>query len=168
MGNRSLKRRQSLAAPVNHASPAIFQYFLAAPPGETCEAQPEEQDGGRLRNGEEVLGDNGQPVEAYEESATRVVLALFGPEFVAGLDELAVGGWEGPVKSRFGLHLVQLEERVPGELPELSAVRGRVEREWAREKQAEARRRYDEKLLGEFEVVHDWSPEDVAGVPSER
>jgi hypothetical protein len=47
----------------------------------------------------------------------------FGHRFVQQLAGLPAGAWEGPVPSRYGLHLVFVEERIPALAPALSEVR---------------------------------------------
>lgn len=58
------------------------------------------------------------------------IARLFGPVFTDGLQGLETGQWAGPVASGFGLHLVFIEERAEGRVPELEEVRSAVEREW--------------------------------------
>jgi hypothetical protein len=61
----------------------------------------------------------------------------FGHRFVRQLAELPAGSWEGPVTSRYGLHLVFVEERIPARVASLSEVRHEV-RARARNKLADA------------------------------
>jgi hypothetical protein len=72
------------------------------------------------------LRTNGGPVEPSESEVAR----MFGQEFASGLAEVEPGGWTGPVISSYGLHLVQVGERLPARMPELSEVRKAVERDW--------------------------------------
>jgi parvulin-like peptidyl-prolyl isomerase len=53
---------------------------------------------------------------------------LFGLEFARRVMDLAPGAWNGPLPSAYGLHLVRVEEREPGRLPSLAALRNQVER----------------------------------------
>jgi hypothetical protein len=55
---------------------------------------------------------------------------LFGDVFTDNLQGLPTGGWAGPVQSGYGLHLVFIEEREAGRVPELNEVREQVRREW--------------------------------------
>ena len=38
----------------------------------------------------------------------------FGADFATAIESLPVDGWQGPVRSEFGLHLVEITARVPG------------------------------------------------------
>ncbi len=53
----------------------------------------------------------------------------FGPEFERALRELPVGGWQGPVRSAFGLHLVELTARTDSRAATLAEVRPEVARD---------------------------------------
>lgn len=53
----------------------------------------------------------------------------FGPEFEQALRELPVGGWQGPVRSTFGLHLVEITSRADAREASLAEVRPEVARD---------------------------------------
>jgi parvulin-like peptidyl-prolyl isomerase len=93
----------------------------------------------------------------YLESASaRTIDGTFGTDFSQNLDELEAGQWTGPVESGYGAHLVLLQERVPGFVPELADIRPIVEREWANKKRTETRQTINEKLLADYDVVIEW------------
>ena len=48
--------------------------------------------------------------------------------YLAGLD--AADGWQGPLASGFGWHLVHLRSREQGAVPPLADIRKRVEDDW--------------------------------------
>jgi hypothetical protein len=66
------------------------------------------------------------------------IARLFGAVFTEGLKGLETGRWAGPVESGFGLHLVFVEAREAGRVPELQEVREVVQREWLSERRREA------------------------------
>ncbi|MHC4971524.1 MAG: peptidyl-prolyl cis-trans isomerase [Planctomycetota bacterium] len=86
----------------------------------------------RLKNGEAgVAGDRLMMVEpAFREAPQREVARAFGREFTARLVEAPTAEWWGPIRSGYGLHLVFLESRTPGEVARLADVRDAVVREW--------------------------------------
>ena len=53
----------------------------------------------------------------------------FGTEFEQALRTLPVGGWQGPVRSAFGLHLVELTARVDARAATLAEVQSEVARD---------------------------------------
>jgi parvulin-like peptidyl-prolyl isomerase len=59
------------------------------------------------------------------------ITPVFGPEFAAALVVAPVGEWVGPVSSKLGLHIIHVDDRVAGRIPELAEVRVAVEEKWA-------------------------------------
>ena len=112
-----------------------------------------------LRAGNVVGGDSVLVPTFFAATPGRVVDSNFGSGFSDSLDLLTAGEWQGPVESGLGLHLVRIEERVEGSLPDLGDIRPLVEREWAHEKRIETRRIINEQLLNEYDVVIEWPTE---------
>lgn len=109
-----------------------------------------------LRAGGEVIGDATLLPEAFEDASSRSVDGTFGSGFADKLAELTPGEWSDPISSAFGLHLVRIESRTPGEIPSLEKIRKIVAREWANERRVEARAAFDAALLENVEVVIEW------------
>jgi hypothetical protein len=99
-------------------------------------------------------GDVSDPAELGDPTMLPQRMALtpadrielnFGGDFVAGLPDVPVGEWGGPVRSGFGLHLVKVNEKEEGRDPPLSEVVAVVTREWEDKRRREiADRRYAE------------------------
>jgi hypothetical protein len=77
----------------------------------------------------------------------------FGHKFAAKLGDFPVGQWYGPVESGYGMHLVFVEERTEGHLPELAEVRDAVRREWANASRLESNEKFFRSLLKHYDVV---------------
>lgn len=77
----------------------------------------------------------------------------FGAGFFAKVAELPFVGWQGPVASSYGNHLVRLEKAEPAAAPPFEQVRAEVEHDWRREKAAELGDAAYQVLLGRYEVV---------------
>ncbi len=133
-------------------------YIISGQPGSNLEAQVAEQLAA-LRAGNAVRGDAGLLPAYFEATPARAVDGTFGLRFSARLDELPTGEWQGPIESGFGLHLVRIESRIEGTLPELDEIRPVVEREWANAKRLETRRIINEQLLSEYKVAIEWPTE---------
>jgi len=114
-----------------------------------------------LRQGGSVAGASGLLPEDHSDSPARAVDSTFGTGFSRRLDKLTPGEWRGPVKSGLGLHLVRLESRTEGAVPELAGIRKELEREWANEKRLDTRRQLNEKLRQDYEVVIEWPEQSV-------
>jgi hypothetical protein len=111
---------------------------------------------GKLRAGQNVDGDQTLLPPSYEDVPRRQVNSAFGSGFAENLDELRPHEWSEPILSGLGVHLVQLESRTPGYLPELPEILPQVKREWANRRRQEFRREFDEQLLSDYEVVIEW------------
>jgi len=64
-------------------------------------------------------------------AGTSEVMRTFGADFAEALADLAVGEWQGPVPSAYGLHLIRVESMTPARRPTLEDVRTAVERDWS-------------------------------------
>jgi parvulin-like peptidyl-prolyl isomerase len=84
----------------------------------------------------------------------------FGERFSRRLLELKPGSWTGPVESGFGLHLVFVDKRVGGRLPELKAVRETVKRDWTFERQKELKDAAYAKLRERYVVIVETAKTD--------
>ena len=49
----------------------------------------------------------------YKHISTAQIARLYGLKFAKSLDDIALGKWQGPVKSGYGLHLVKIDEKSP-------------------------------------------------------
>jgi hypothetical protein len=114
-----------------------------------------------LRAGTARAGDVSLLPESFDQASRREVDGTFGAAFSRKLDELAMGDWQGPVRSGLGLHAIRLEKRAPGRLPALADIRAIVEREWQNEKRVASRQMMNERLLEKYEVVIEW-PDGMA------
>ncbi len=109
-----------------------------------------------LKAGKITAADGGLLPASLDRASSRAVDGTFGSGFAAKLDKLPSSEWQGPIESGLGLHLVRIDSRAEGTLPELAKVRSIVEREWAYQKRLESRSMMNEALLQQYEVVIDW------------
>ncbi|QEL21960.1 peptidyl-prolyl cis-trans isomerase [Bosea sp. F3-2] len=63
---------------------------------------------------------------------------IFGRAFAEAVATTPSGAWVGPLKSSYGLHVVQVDESKPGRPPTLAEVRDNVAQEWANERRRQA------------------------------
>ena len=104
-----------------------------------------------LASGIDVPGDS-TLLPASLHAPSREVARVFGPQFEIALRDLPVGGWQGPIESPFGVHLVQIAAREPASLPPLVEVREAVERELMRERAEAAAAAVYERLRANYRV----------------
>lgn len=105
-----------------------------------------------VRAGETVEGDRFLLARHQRGLSDDRVRQVFGDGFGEAVMALAPGGWQGPIVSSYGLHLVFVEESQAARAPSLDEVRDYAVREWQdaqREKQAEA---FYRELRARYEV----------------
>jgi len=84
---------------------------------------------------------------------------LFGGDFAAAVARAEPNTWIGPVRSAYGMHLVWINERIPGARPPLASVRGQVLHQLLHARQTERLRRRLATLRAQY-------PIDVMGSPA--
>jgi len=83
----------------------------------------------------------------------------FGEAFADGVMAVAPGEWTGPIRSGFGLHLVQVLDREEGRAPALDEVRPLVEREVRSERRKTLMDAMYDELLSRYRVRIDLEPD---------
>jgi PPIC-type PPIASE domain len=81
------------------------------------------------------------------------VARVFGQEFAAKVVRLAPGAWAGPIESGYGLHVVQVTERLEPPVPDLAEVESAVDREWRAARRKEHSEALFRSLLARYKVV---------------
>ncbi len=104
-----------------------------------------------LKAGQTVSGDPISLPENLTQADKADIARVFGSKFYKGLLDQPIGVWVGPITSGFGEHVVKIEQKIPGQLPEFEKMRKRVladyqaqaEREARDEAYREMRKKYD-------------------------
>lgn len=112
---------------------------------------------GTLQNQEmpEDLAKLGDPsrIPLIIENVTKSDLAdLMGDEFVTALAAIEVGSWGGPLRSRFGVHIVHVDARSTGRLPSLDDIVDKVRELYLKQLADEAVERLYEDLSRKYDV----------------
>ena len=76
-----------------------------------------------------LLGDSTLLPAEIRSSSSVELARIFGAEFVSALTETSVGGWQGPLRSGYGLHLVRIDEHIEAREPILDEVRAAIVRD---------------------------------------
>lgn len=105
-----------------------------------------------LEGGKPVSGDPTMLPPALSATPAFEVARVFGEEFENALRTLPVGSWQGPVRSGFGLHLVELKARDGGQRATLDKVRGAVERDLMHARNKEANEAFYRNLRKAYSV----------------
>ena len=72
------------------------------------------------------LGDMSMLPPVGKDMSEDEVARTFGTEFKDAIMSLAIGKWEGPIESGFGLHFVKITHREESRIPSWTEVRDRI------------------------------------------
>lgn len=112
-----------------------------------------------LQAGKPVAGDSTMLPDRLDKVPAFEVARVFGEEFQKGLDALPVGSWQGPVRSGFGVHLVELRVRDDGRRAALAEVRAAVERDLLSHRSAELKAAFYARLRANYKVRVEAAPD---------
>jgi hypothetical protein len=105
------------------------------------------------------IGDRFPDYDYYANRSPDEVANVFGTQFAKALFLLRPGGWQGPVESGLGWHLILVEAMTPGRVPAFSEVdRAEMESAWQDDQRAEAKRKAFAAMLANYQVVLPKSP----------
>lgn len=91
------------------------------------------------------------------------LVARFGGEFVEGLRDAITGTWQGPIRSAYGVHLVLVEEFLPGRPLTLEEAERAVRRDWDNEQRVTAIDTLYERLRDAYTITVEPMTETTAG-----
>lgn len=114
-------------------------------------------------DGWQRLGDPFMLARSYADRSDQEIAGLFGRVFTQAVAGLPVGGWNGPVESTYGVHLVRVNGRTPSRAPALAEVRDRVTADLREDRRRDRSVAAYQELRGEYEVR---LPEAASGAES--
>ncbi|MEP4769167.1 MAG: peptidylprolyl isomerase [Roseibium sp.] len=130
---------------------AFSQIYL----GETLDEAAVEDVKTRLAAGEapDNLGQKSMLATVVKLSVLQRVDGLFGIGFFEQLMALDGDGWQGPVRSGFGYHLIRVDERQNSEERPWDSIRAHVVDNFVLKKADELKQMQFEGLKGQYEIV---------------
>jgi hypothetical protein len=99
----------------------------------------------------------------FQNLARSDVAQTFGESFAAWMDRSGSGGWEGPVTSAYGVHLVRVSERVEARELTFEEAREAARREWLHGRKVAANDALYEKLRSRYVINVENGPEQTGG-----
>lgn len=105
------------------------------------------------------LGDATMLPDSLDTVLVSDVARVFGRGFAQALAALPVGGWQGPIQSSYGVHLVEIAAREPGRLPSLVEARAAVERDLLRARANQSAEAFYQSLRQRCTVRIESGPE---------
>ena len=113
--------------------------------------------------GAPVEGDPMLLDDSYDDVDQPAVISLFGADFAHAVFAAPPGAWSGPVKSAYGLHLVQVTHLRPGDARPFEDVLDVVTNDWRRERERDTKAAYLAKLRDKYRVGTDPAVEQLLG-----
>jgi len=101
----------------------------------------------------ETLGDTFLLPARFEKLSAGETARLFGEYFAKQVATVETGRWVGPLESSYGLHLVRVDEFIPGILPPLGKVREPVLRDLLNERRKQQLDAQYARLRARYTVV---------------
>ena len=105
-----------------------------------------------LTAGKAVNGDTTLLPPSLDAVTATEVRRLFGDEFTDALKTLPTDGWQGPVRSGFGLHLIALAPHDTARTATLAEARADVERDLSHARAQQANAAFYDKLRAKYAV----------------
>jgi hypothetical protein len=131
-------------------------YFSTEKRGEQARVQAEqlltELQAGRGPADPAAAGDSTLLPPDLQSASPQLIANTFGSDFAAQVEEAPVGQWSGPLQSGFGLHLVHVEQRVAGALPDFDQIRPIVLREYQAEQRTQSNRKFLDSLRAKYDI----------------
>jgi hypothetical protein len=108
-----------------------------------------------LRSGADPdeLGDVSMLIHGFDAATPEEIARQFGEDFAEALVALEPGGWVGPIRSAFGVHLVGVWQRRSARQPALAEIRDAVLAEWRDQRRREAKEQAYQRLRERYEIV---------------
>lgn len=92
--------------------------------------------------------------DAYADATPEQIAKIFGPDFSDAIFALAPGsGWQGPIRSGYGLHLVHVDALAPSAVPKFEDVVAQVKDAWIDDQTRELKHKAFEELKARYTVV---------------
>jgi len=86
---------------------------------------------------------------------------LFGQAFAEAVVALPAGVWQGPLRSKYGFHLVRVDERSVPPMPDLATIRDRLIADWRSARREEAGAAALARIRNHYEVVIAEPPKSI-------
>jgi hypothetical protein len=103
-------------------------------------------------SGETVIGDSTMLPSSLMSAGQQDIVRTFGSEFADAILDVDVGSWQGPIRSSFGLHFVDISERIAARDPSLDEVRQAVERDFLNSRSLQISDAFYQSLLERYAV----------------
>jgi hypothetical protein len=88
----------------------------------------------------------------YPQKTQTEITQLFGKSFADTIFNMVPGGWQGPVVSGYGLHLVHITKREEGRVPDFKEVRPKVYDDFVDQRRRQSYEAYYQNLRDKYKI----------------
>lgn len=103
----------------------------------------------------EIKGDRSMLPTSYNLASVQTLQNTFGGTLAKEMAQMTETGWQGPVHSVYGSHLVNVTQIEPSHAPTLDEVKKKVRLDWFREQRQQQNEQFYEKLRDRYTVSID-------------
>lgn len=89
------------------------------------------------------------------ELTKKGITNIYGEAFAAHAFSIPEKSWQGPIKSKRGIHLVYIHSRKDASVPEFSKIKELVTIEWSKQKRDEANKNFYKELRKNYQIIID-------------
>ncbi len=101
----------------------------------------------------DLLGDPISLPRSLEKERLSAIAAQFGRDFATAVSEAEPGGWQGPLRSAYGLHLVFIDEYIPDRALTYEEAERSVRRDWENQQREAAINQLYERLSAKYTIT---------------
>jgi hypothetical protein len=109
-----------------------------------------------------TFGDAFMFGQEHKQLTESEVSRLFGKDFASQLFSLSAGSWQGPVRSAYGLHLLQIKNKTAPRQAALKTVHDKVREEWMNQQRKIIDNAFYNSLRNRYEIIiEDYNLNDL-------
>jgi len=102
-----------------------------------------------------VAGDRSMLPTHFKLASAQAIAGVFDEGLANQLMQFVETGWQGPLQSAYGTHLINVTEIEPGHAARLEEVRGDVRLDWLREQRQQQDERFYQELRDRYTIKLD-------------
>jgi hypothetical protein len=102
-----------------------------------------------------IDGDRSMLPTHFTQASAQEIAGVFGQGLANQLTQLTETGWQGPFRSPYGTHLVNVTDIEPGHPARLEEVRGDVRLDWLRDQRQQQDEQFYQELRDRYTVNID-------------
>jgi hypothetical protein len=107
-----------------------------------------------------AYGDHFMLKNRYVGQSEKDIRANMGLHFAEEIEKLGVGGWQGPIRSAYGTHLVYIYNKEEAFLPEIEIVKEDILNDIDYENRAAAKQLFYTEILRNYQIEYDVNTEE--------